>query len=208
MSLFRSAPYCGRFLPLCLVLSITLIARASQATTPSPPNCVVDPLVVGNASGAAIGAPEPGFSVVVRDFLNIPVAGSVVTLDFVGTPIRLQTTQNPGTTVDCVRHTLTRLSDASGVALFAPRFGGFVNTNSVSVSADGLILAFVMARSTDLDALEGRTALGDFQMFADNLLNHPSAPETDFDGSGTTALGDFRIMAEELLGNGQGAYCP
>ena len=205
-----------RLVPRLLsALPLLALVVTSGDAVPDPANSIVEPVIVGNATGNALGAPGeigtsavPGYEVVVRNVINLPEPGALVVLDFSATSIRLFTVQSPGTTVDCARRVLAKATGANGLALFTPRFGGYENANLVRVFADGVFLANVQARSTDIDALGGRTGLGDLTLFANNFYANPLAPETDFDLNGTTGLGDLFIFAREFVAPGEGTYCP
>jgi hypothetical protein len=188
--------------PLCL-LGVTAIL--AQAAVPSPPNCTIDRVVVGNASGTPMGDIPPGYDVVVRDIANAPIAGSKVILDFGATGIRLYGAQNVGTTLNCVAKTLTRFTRAVGEVNFAARIGGFDNTNSIRVIADGVFLGAVPGRSTDIDGAGGQASLSDFVLFSANYGT--TAPETDYDQNGMTGLGDFILFTSEYNLPPQ-PYCP
>lgn len=151
----------------------------------------VEAVLVGNPSGSGYGSHSPGamaapgFLVIVRDVNNAPERGESVTLHFGGTDVRLHTSQQSGVSVNCAGRTLTGTTDSNGSITFFPRFGGFANDAAVSVDAEGFTLAPVRARSTDLDAIEGRTGAGDLARFASILLKDPEGPpEADFDVSG------------------------
>ena len=197
---------------LCRTLVAILVAGAlaapAGATTPDPRHCTVDAVVVGNASGTAIGGAPPGFDVVARDFLDVPRAGATVWLEFSASTLRLDAVQAAGTTLDCAGRRLSRVTDASGAVKFAPCLGGFDPADAIEVVVDGVVIARVRGRSTDLDGVDGRTGLGDLVIFADRYLDHPQATETDFDLGGQTGLGDFVIFAQEYLGGATNAYCP
>ncbi len=202
-----------RLLPALPLLA--LVVANADAGVPDPRNSTVESVIVGNATGTPLGAPGSfgtsavgGFEVIVRDINNSPQIGSFVVLDFSLTSIRLFTVQSAGTTVDCAGRTLAKTSGANGLALFTPRFGGYENADLVEVSADGVVLANVRARATDIDALGGRTGLGDLTRFANNFYANPLAPETDFDLSGSTGLGDLFLFAQEYAAPGEGTYCP
>jgi hypothetical protein len=177
---------------------------------PSPPFCTIDPVLVGTASGHPVqgaSTAQPGFRVIVRDILNFPVAHAYVSLDFsaAGGP-RGIADGGAGTIVDCVARTISRVADDQGVAVFAPRFGGYDNANSVDVLADGVLLARVPCRSTDVDGVDGLTGLGDFARLSAGFVPCPgcppcaSCPELDFDGSGgPIRLNDFAIFAREFM---------
>ncbi|MEO7843110.1 MAG: hypothetical protein ABIS31_06000 [Candidatus Eisenbacteria bacterium] len=193
---------------LTIAAGLAVTASVASAGVPDPRFSTTDLVVVGNVSGTAIGAPPPGFDVVVRDVNNAPLAGRTVTLDFSATPMKVYNAQNAGSTVNCPSKTISRVTNASGAVNFAARIAKFINTNGVEVSADGVVLALVKGRSTDIDGTDGTTGLGDFAIFGNNFLNNSAAQETDFDQSGTTALGDFAIFGSEFLGGASGTYCP
>jgi hypothetical protein len=193
---------------LTIAAGLAVVASVASAGVPDPRFSTVDPVVVGNASGNAIGAAPAGLDVVVRDVNNAPLSGRTVTVDFSATPMKVFTVQNAGTTVNCAAKTISRVTNASGAVNFAARIAKFDNTNGVEVSADGVVLATIKGRSTDIDGTDGTTGLGDFAIFGNNFGNNPSAQETDFDQDGTTALGDFAIFGAEFGNGATGTYCP
>ncbi len=195
------------------LIALTIPGTARAQGVPDNRFSFCDPILVGNTSGTPIGGTPPsapGFDVSVKDVNNAPVPGSVVKLDFSATTIRLSAVQTPGTTLDCAARTLSRVTNAAGTVIFVARLGGWVNTNAVSVIIkDGELLADVKARSTDIDGLDGRTALRDLVLFSANFLTNPAAQETDFDLNGNTGLGDYlRFTAEFLRFDPVQSYCP
>jgi hypothetical protein len=190
---------------LTIAAGLAVVASVASAGVPDPRFSTADLVVVGNASGNAIGG---GYDVVVRDVNNAALAGRTVVLDFSATTMKVFTTQNAGTTVNCVAKTISRVTNASGAVNFAARVARFVNTNGVEVSADGVVLATVKGRSTDIDGADGTTGLGDFAIFGNNFQNNPAAQETDFDQDGSTGLGDFATFGAEFQNGTTGTYCP
>lgn len=186
-------------------------ARAGEQV-PDPRNSTFYSVVIGRPPA---GATSPGgpleavnYPVVLKDVNNAPLVGQAVVLHFPAS-IRLYATQVPGTTVDCAARTLTRVTDATGLASFGPRFGGFDNANLILVWRGSTEqLGTIKARSFDIDGLEGGTGVADFALFSHNYLAAPSAIETDFNQDGTTFIHDFALFAEQYLNAGQGAYCP
>jgi hypothetical protein len=187
-----------------------------RALQPSTTTSVVETVIVGNlrdfgyrSQSADPVLAAPGFQVVVRTATGAPIAGMPVTLDFTGTPVKLGVTQAAGTAVSCTAHTLTATTNTDGVATFLPIIGGFVDTPSVRVSAAGVSLRSVPARSIDIDG-SGTIALGDFALLSDALLDHPATPHTDFDLTGNTGLGDLAILQTELARPATKAiaFCP
>jgi len=198
-------------LRIVLPISCAAVAAAAPragATLPDPRFNTIDAVVVGNTTGTAMGGAPAGFDVTMRDINNAPRANVIVTLDFSATVIRLYSTQNAGTTLNCAARTLSRTTDALGRVNFGTRLGGYSNSSLVQVIGDGEPLGVVMGRSTDLDGVDGKTGLGDLALFTANLLSNAAAQETDFDLNGTTGLGDLSLFATELLSHASGTYCP
>lgn len=193
---------------LTIAAGLAVVASAASAGVPDNTFSTSDAVVVGNASGNAIGAVPVGFDVTVRDANNTPLAGRTVTLDFSGTVVKVFQVQNAGTTVNCPAKTISRVTNGSGAVNFASKIGRFDNANNIDVIADGVPLFTVKARSTDIDGADGTTGLPDFATFGNNFLNNAGAQETDYDVSGTTALPDFSIFGSEFLGGATGTYCP
>jgi hypothetical protein len=187
----------------CLLGATATLAQAGSVV--SPAFSTIDRVVVGNASGTPMGGSPPGYDVSVRDINNFPVANARVVLEFGATGIRLYAAQNAGTTLDCVQRTLSRMTNAVGTVNFAARIGRFDNTNSIRVSADGVLLGFVPGRSTDIDGAGGQTSLSDFVLFSYNYGT--PAQETDYDLNGMTGLGDFILFTSEYNLPPQ-PYCP
>jgi hypothetical protein len=193
---------------LSLVLALLAIplaggVAAAGDSIPSPWLCTVPSVIVGDVAGPPIGE---GFVVVVRRFSD-PVPYAVVQLVFPDAGPRPLAEQEPGTSVDCATRTLTRTADASGVCAFHPRIAGFTGAPVVDVRANGVQLAQVQARSTDLDG-NGRVDLADFQLFAANFLHAPLAPETDYDLSGRTDGRDLDLFRRDFVARAQGVICP
>jgi hypothetical protein len=212
----------GRVL-LGLLVAAALLARAGAtvAAVPSQANSTVDHVIIGsyNSQGAISGqspclaTATMGFDVVVRDFANNPIPGSVVTIIFggTGTSIRPYVTQDPGVTVLCGSHGLQVTTDASGHAHLVPRFGRFSNSAVIPVSADGILLAHVSARSPDYQN-DGAVDLGDFTTFAQDYADQGGGqPRSDFDDCPQTRLGDFVFFAAQFLASSVGGaqpFCP
>ena len=187
------------------VVNLSLLLGSGPALAKVDPRTShADPLIVGDPAGTR------AYLVNVRDINGAPQNRRLVTLDFSGSVVRLYEVQEPGTTLNCAARTLSRVTDASGNALFHPQFGSACNTRDVLVFADGIVITAACARSTDMDAVDGCTGLGDLVRFAPCLLDRSgSHPEADFDGSGgVIGLGDLAIFAGDLLSGAKGSYCP
>ena len=193
---------------LLIAAGFAVVASVASAGVPDPRFSTIDPVAVGTNSGTATAqaAATPGFDVVVRDVSTAPLAGVTVTLNYSTSAMKVYTTQNAGTTVNCPAKSISRVTNGAGAVVFAPRTGKFNNANTVEVAANGVVLGNVKGRSTDIDGLGGQTALGDFSLFSSayGTVNQ----ETDFDVSGgVTGLGDFSIFSAEYAGVIL-TYCP
>jgi hypothetical protein len=193
---------------LTIAAGFAVVASVASAGVPDPRFSTLDAVAVGTNSGVLTSqvAATPGFDVVVRDVNNATLSGRTVTLNYAASGMKVYSTQDAGTTVNCAAKSISRITNGSGAVVFGPRTAKFTNSNTVEVSADGVVLGNVKGRSTDIDGNLGQTALGDFSAFsaAYGLVN----PETDYDVSGgVTALGDFSIFSAEYAGL-IGSYCP
>lgn len=193
---------------LTIAAGFVVVASVASAGVPDPRFSTLDAVVVGNVSGTPIGGSPAGFDVTVRDVNNAPLSGRTVTLNFAPSGMKVFSTQNAGTTVNCVAKSISRVTNGSGAVNFGSRIGKFNNSNTVEVSADGVVLGNVKGRSTDIDGTDGKTGLNDLALFSTNLLTNPAAQQTDFDLNGTTGLGDLALFSTELLTGPTLTYCP
>lgn len=193
---------------LLIAAGFAVVASVASAGVPDPRFSTIDAVVVGNASGTPIGGSPAGYDVTVRDVSNAPLSGVTVTLNFSTSAMKVFSTQNAGTTVNCAAKSISRVTNGAGQVNFGSRVGKYNNANTVEVSANGVVLGNVKGRSTDIDGSDGKTGLGDFVLFSGNFLSVPSAQETDFDLNGSTGLGDFVLFSAEFLTGPTLAYCP
>jgi len=148
--------------------------------------------------------------VALRDVNNAPLISDTATLDFSGcTGIRMYTSQQTGVTVDCANHRMYAQS-TTGNYVFFPRLGGFDNAHDCWVEGNGVVIAAVPVRSTDMDGIGGSTSLADVARFMGYYLaGATDHPEADFDGSGSPiGLADFGIISRSYLEGVVGTYCP
>jgi hypothetical protein len=193
---------------LLIAAGFAVVASVASAGVPDPRFSTFDLVAVGTNSGVATAqvAATPGYDVVVRDVSNAPLSGVTVTLNYSTSGMKVYSTQNAGTTVNCPAKSISRVTNGAGAVVFGPRTGKFNNSNTVEVSANGVVLGNVKGRSTDIDGSGGQTALGDFSLFS-SAYGTVNA-ETDFDVSGgVTGLGDFSIFSAEYAGLIL-TYCP
>src|SRR5262245_47770660 len=107
-------------------LALALVSPAAHAIgplLPSPANSIV-PSNIRLVGRDALGAPGPAgqFFVEVRNFVNTPIAGSLVIVSFANcSAARIASSEYPaGVTVDCrsTHLTIRRLTDVNGRATF------------------------------------------------------------------------------------------
>jgi len=185
---------------LTIAAGLAVVASVASAGVPDPRFSTMDAIGVGDNTGTARGGSPAGFDVAVKDVNNAPVLGATVTLNYSASGVKGYVSQNAGTTVNAAAQSLSRVA-STGSTNFAAKTGKFTNANTVEVSANGVVLGNVKWRSTDIDGLDGKTALGDFNYFAAKFLAAVSAPEVNFDlsVSDVPALGDFNIFSAEFL---------
>lgn len=198
---------------LTIAAGFAVVASVASAGVPDPRFSTLDAVVVGTNSGALtsqFGAPaNPGFDVVVRDVNNATLSGRTVTLNFAASGMKVYSTQNAGTTVNCAAKSISRVTNGSGAVVFGAKVAKFNNSNTVEVSAEGVVLGNVKGRSTDIDGLvEGKVGLGDLSAFSVNYLLNTSAVETDYDVSGLTGLADLSLFSAEYLLGPTLTFCP
>ncbi len=188
---------------LLAAVGLTLMASSAVASLADPAQSTVDPVIIGNSSGNPIGG---GFVVKPRDVNGSPDNSWLIEIRFLNTVSRPYSTQMDGSDVDCGSLTISRVVGSTGDAVFYPRIGGFENLEVIEVRADGLLLARVVARSTDIDG-NGATGLADLELFRVNFFRNSDAQETDYDLSGSTDLGDLDIFRKEFFSRASGTLC-
>ncbi len=191
-----------------------LTSGTAMAQSLDPGNCTVDPVVVGNSTGNSVttAGPRHGFSVVIRDSNNQPMANVLVDLVLGNGVGHFYKTQVTGTTQACLNQAeqIEKATDANGVVNFTPRMGGYDNSGAncwVQVGTENIQLN-IPFRSTDIDG-NGTTGLSDYTTFASKWSNGGTYhAELDFDNSGTMNLADFAIFAAEYNSGASGSLCP
>jgi hypothetical protein len=130
-----------------------------------------------------------------------------VTLNFSASGVKGYSSQAVGTTINAPAQTLTRTA-VTGSTNFAVKSGKFTNSNTVEVSANGVVLGDVKWRSTDILGQGTTNTLGNFSYFAQRYILLSTAPELNYDLSGTDVpgLGDFSIFSSEYLSLASGSF--
>ena len=209
--------------PVLLALAFVLvpfgnaIAGVPAAGVPDPRFSNVEQVMIGSWNGVPAAAGDvpcgpvgPGFEVLVRDVNAAPLPGHTVVLRFAGSGVRPHSLQNAGTTVSCPLAELSMVTNAAGIARFAPRLAGYNLAGGVSVLADGIQLSVVRVISPDYNG-DGAMTLVDFAIFGADFLGPVPQARSDFDNCPTTLLGDFAYFgAQYLAGLNQPAVgtCP
>lgn len=193
---------------LAVTTGLALLATSAMASVPSPANSDVDPVAVGNVTGTALKGGGfgttvggIGFSVVVRDIGGVLINGANVTVDFNtaagntgGRGAGLVRAYNPQVTGTCAGDVFSKATntggDPAGTARFRLIFGGAENDASIEVRANGVLLALIKARSTDLTASNGPdgrpTGLADVAILQSNTYSGANV-------SGATMEADFTL---------------
>ena len=151
---------------------LILLGGVSHAdiSVPSPSNSSVPGCLVFCPAG------DSTVRIVVRDFANNPIAGSMVVLDFSACDTFVHCPVSPSDPylIDDTQKTIRRTTDANGVVLFPVRMGGTCHPVFTRVYADGVLLRYVTLATFDQD--------GDLQVsVADQALAQTKVGT--FDGS-------------------------
>src|SRR5262249_26091429 len=162
----------SRLMKNVLASILLFVPLAAWASPSDPTKSTIDPILVGNSSGADMGN---AFHVVCRDVGNIPQAGQTVTVRFLGTSARPYTHQNTGRTTNCTAETIAGISNGKGQVVFLGRLGGFEDQGIDEVRSNGVLLGHVLVRSTDLDG-NGATDLADINAFRERFVGNAAAP--------------------------------
>jgi hypothetical protein len=196
-------------------------AAADPAKIPDPANCEVPGLITLVARGPD-GSADPlgSFTVVVKDFNNVPKQNVLVVLDFHGcSDIRICANQgDPSTTEDCLTRTIREYSDVDGRARFRV-LGCAANTGaspgsigpSLDVYADGVWLNRVRVAALDQNGLAGVDG-GDLSLFLTDYISGQGFARSDYDGNGVVDGNDLSLWLAAFMAGGSavpgGSACP
>ncbi len=127
------------------LLLLALCAAPAIASVPSPANSSVPSCLFTCPMG------DVSATVTVRDFANNPIAASTVVFDFSACPRAFLCGPRFGDTftINLATRTVSLTTNASGVATFPLRVGGFCD--GVKVYANGVLLATRTLKSVDQD---------------------------------------------------------
>jgi hypothetical protein len=193
---------------LTIAAGLAVVASVASAGVPDPRFSVIDPIGVGDNTGIArpgnVGA---GFDVAVKDVNSALVPNALVTLNFSASGVKAYSAASqPAYTLNVVNQTVSRTA-VPGTVVFALKTAKYTNSNTVEVSANGVVLGDVKWRSTDILG-SGTTGLADFSYFSQRYVGLVSAPECNFDLSvgDVPGLGDFSIFSAEYLSLASGTF--
>jgi hypothetical protein len=200
----------ARFLSVAVVLAGALPAWGKIA---DPRNSYVDPVLVGTSSGAFVAgagpSATPGFDVIAHDATNVPIPGRVVTLTLLSPHLSFLDAQNPGVETQCFNRSISVFTDLDGHACFGARISGFDNNaGAIEIQVEGVVLAHVPARSTDLYGMDGSTDLNDLRVFRDGFFSTAPGAELDFNLDGQVDSGDLQVFRDEFFRHASAAPCP
>jgi hypothetical protein len=187
-----------------------LLAATPGVASAQIPVLTAPDVIVGSASGTA---PELEYTAVLTNCPGGPCAGIFISIDFntgpgasgIAAPVHPHAIQKSPTVVDCATRTLTQITNDQGEVAFKALFGGAENLARVQISANGVPMKLITARSTDVDD-SGETDLNDLNRFRINFFTPgPGPDETDFNDDLDTELGDLDIFRKEYF---SGAVVP
>jgi hypothetical protein len=172
-----------------LIAGALLLAPPAKALVPSgvpaAANSTIPACVVASPDGTFLSA------ITVRDLASNPVSGSRVTLDFSTCAIFVPCSfPCSGCTASPSLHTVSKFTDASGVASFDLRMGGTCPNERVTIFADGVPLGTAAYSSLDQNGDLSVTGADMLLVQAAILSGDLSA---DFDCSGTVTTSDLTI---------------
>jgi hypothetical protein len=203
------------------------MGMAARATAKIDPCNSEAPGLITLVGLGADGSADPlgSFTVDVRDFNNVPQQNSRVVLDFSGCPdIRVCADQrDPSVTVDCVAHTLMKLTDVNGQATFsvvgcAANLGGSPGSTgpSLNVYADGVFVGSPGCagahRVATLDQNGGGVTAEDLSLFLEDYFSGQNYARSDYNGDGIVGGNDLSLWLAAFFAGGSavsgGVPCP
>jgi hypothetical protein len=185
---------------------------ASLASTP-PSNPSVIPAFIRLVGADAFGKPDTAgsFTVTVRDFMNNPVAGSHVMVDFAGaTDLAPCPVQAPGTTI--TPYGVMGVTDQNGVVTMTILGHALPNAppssaQALAIVADGVILGRIPGCAFDLDGASGMSG-GDLSLWLADFVAATNPPRGDYDGNGLLGGSDLSRWLQAFVGAGSAQSCP
>jgi len=188
-----------------ILVALGLVAAsAAMAGLPDAAHCTVPTYV--KVVGTNAGTPDVRgqFTVTVRDIGNIPVSGSVVTLNFNACSDMKLCDGVSG--ASCAPSFVSATTNASGVATFIAVGGGLAGsvaglaTACIEIRASGYLLGNAYAQVYDLNGARGTVgangvAITDLPLFLADWAGGagPYRARSDFNGSGGVTITDLPV---------------
>jgi hypothetical protein len=210
------------------------MAAAASAAVPDPAHSNVPAYVKVGGAQTNAGVPDPtiAFSVTVRDFLNNPISGSNVEVNFGNcSDTKLCTAVIAGQTVDCTNRAVRASTNASGQVTLSilggstnagttvpPAIAAGAGSGCIRVYADGIQLATATAVDYDQNgSLSGGNGVNglDFSIAKNDVgasgLGAAYRGRTDYTTDGNVNGADLSalkaVVGASGLGTGSGAGC-
>lgn len=192
-----------------LLVAVGLVAAsAAMAGIPSAANCTVPAFVKVVGTNGVVDPLGLG-TVTVRDLGNLPIAGSVVTLDFV----------NCTDMATCSGGVVSATTNGSGVATFTATGGGLhtggvfagPGVGCVVIRADGYLLGTATANVYDLNGrLAGGdgVAITDLPLFMADWGSGVYQGRSDFNQNGSVQITDLPYWMSAWGLGGSALGCP
>lgn len=191
------------------------VVTSASAGLPPPPNGTI-PSVIPILGRSSSGVPDPRAeaTVIVRDLANNPVSGAMVVLDFSAcSELKLcADAHEPGVFVDCATHTVRRLTDATGSAVFrvtgwstAPPGAPGAPYRSAKVYADGVFFGSANAAIYDLDT--GGLGAADLSRWLSDFFSSNNPARDDYDDSGSVGPNDLSMWLKAYFASGSITNC-
>jgi hypothetical protein len=176
----------SQFLRSALLAATLVVVSTSNARSavPSASTSTHDPCFLVCPLGDIV------YHVTVRDIAGNPIAGSTVVLDFSQCGFVHCTIPGAGIIANNTAHTMSVVTNSSGVALFPLAMGGCCP--AVKILADGVQLATVSMASPDQDA--SLVVNGTDAAILTGLMASPYNACGDLNCDGTVGAGDLAIL--------------
>ena len=174
-------------------LALAGIPPINNSTVPS---CIT---LVGSNGGVPATA-AGGFTIIVRDLANNPVAGASVVIDLSNRDdLSICADQlDPAVTVNCAAKTVRKFTAVDGSVHFTmlggSNGGGNATTllNGGRIFANGVLLGTPTVSAFDLDG-SGGVGAGDFSAWLGDFFTGNPYGRSDYDCSGTVGANDLSL---------------
>jgi hypothetical protein len=210
------------------------MAAAASAAVPDPAHSTVPAFIVAGGAQSNAGVPDPSiaFTITVRDFLNNPISGSNVEVNYSNcSDTKLCTAVVAGRTVDCTNRAVRSSTNAAGQVGLSilggstnqgttvpPAIAAGAGAGCIRVYADGIQLATATSVVYDQNgSLVGGNGVNGLDLsIAKNdagaaALGAAYRGRTDYTKDGSVNGADLAalkaVVGTSALGTGSGAGC-